>query len=114
MPVTLEAEGAIAIWEGAVVESVRAAGPDLSQRQLAIVLTVYSGEAPPTVRGLAARLNIAKPAVTRALDRLEELGFVRRLPDQRDKRSITVGRTVKGAIYLREMADRLVAAAKNA
>jgi DNA-binding transcriptional MocR family regulator len=34
-----------------------------------------------TVRGLAIHLRISKPAVTRALDRLEEEGLAKRGPD---------------------------------
>jgi DNA-binding MarR family transcriptional regulator len=60
---------------------------------------------PHTVRGLAAFLNISKPAVTRALDRLGKLGFARRKIDEHDRRSVLVQRTVKGSVFLREFAD---------
>jgi len=69
------------------------------------------GQSPHTVRGLAAELRVSKPAITRALDRLEELELIKRLPDERDKRSILVGRTIAGSVYLREMADRITMAA---
>jgi DNA-binding MarR family transcriptional regulator len=61
---------ALDLWRTVLVDTVRSAGPDLSARQLAIVLTVYLTPPPHTVRGLAALLRISKPAVTRALDRL--------------------------------------------
>jgi DNA-binding MarR family transcriptional regulator len=66
------------------------------------------------VRGLAAALNIAKPAVVRALDRLEELDFVRRREDPDDKRNVLLERTVKGAVYLRETGDLIAVAALGA
>jgi DNA-binding MarR family transcriptional regulator len=87
------------------VTSVRSHGPDLSARQLALVLMVYMTPAPHTVRGLAALLNVSKPAITRALDRLGKLGIVRRKVDETDRRSILVQRTVKGSVFLREFAD---------
>jgi DNA-binding MarR family transcriptional regulator len=59
---------------------------------------------------LAASLAISKPAVTRALDRLESHEFVRRATDDRDRRSIIVLRTIKGSVYLRELADHIVRA----
>jgi DNA-binding MarR family transcriptional regulator len=53
-----------------------------------------------TVRGLAAKLNASKPATTRALDRLSELGLVRRKADPLDRRSILIHRTTAGAAFL--------------
>ena len=40
---------------------------DLSARQITILLTIYLEPPPHTVRGLAAKLNVTKPVVTRAL-----------------------------------------------
>ncbi len=96
---------ALRTWQAAVEEILRLDGPDLTLRQTAVMLAVYLEGGLPTVRGLAARLGIGKPAVTRALDRLEGLGFVRRRTDTRDKRSIIVHRTVTGSVFLAELAD---------
>ena len=52
-----------------VVAMVRRDGPDLSARQLAVFLTCYLSDNAHTVRGLAAELNVSKPAITRALER---------------------------------------------
>jgi DNA-binding MarR family transcriptional regulator len=68
-----------------------------------VLLTVYLTEGPHTVRGLAAALNVSKPAITRALDRLGELDLARRKTDPADRRSVLVQRTVKGAAFLREI-----------
>jgi len=86
-----------------VVALVRRDGPDLSARQLGVFLTVYLGEDPHTVRGLAKELNVSKPAITRALDRLGVHDFTRRQIDPKDRRSVLVQRTVKGAALLREI-----------
>lgn len=104
---------ALDIWRGAIVESVRRDSPDLSARQMAVLTTVYLQPSPHTVRGLAESLNISKPAVTRALDRLSELGLVRRKPDDQDRRSVLIQRTVKGSVYLTEFAELIIAAAKT-
>lgn len=108
----LSNQNALTLWFGAIAESVRGAGPDLSARQMAILLTVYLGSPPHTVRGLAASLNVSKPAVTRALDTLSKHGFVRRAPDPQDKRSIFVQRTVRGSVFLSEFSDLVVASAR--
>jgi len=79
-----------------------------------VFLTVYLGEGPHTVRGLAASLNVSKPAITRALDRLGELDFARRKTDPQDRRSVLVQRTVKGAALLREMRSIMAEAAATA
>ena len=66
-------------------------------------LTVYLTDGPHTVRGLAAELNVSKPAITRALDRLGELDLARRKVDPMDRRSILVQRTLKGTAFLRDL-----------
>jgi len=93
----------VGILRETVVAMVRKDGPDLSARQLGVFLTVYLRDAPHTVRGLAAELNVSKPAITRALDRLGEFNFARRKIDPLDRRSILVQRTLKGAAYLRDV-----------
>jgi DNA-binding MarR family transcriptional regulator len=105
MSLELTPSESLELWRRVVLTSVRAHGPDLTARQLALVLMVYMTPAPHTVRGLASLLNISKPAITRALDRLGKLGIVRRKVDESDRRSILVQRTVKGSVFLREFAD---------
>ena len=98
------------MWRLAVTEGVRSKGPDLSSRQMAIMLTIYLMPPPHTVRGLAAALRISKPAVTRGLNSLAKLAFVRRKPDPDDTRSVLVERTVKGSVHLTDFADAVVRA----
>ncbi len=114
MDFDLTAVQALHLWRSAIVESVRRDGPDLSARQMALMLTVYLTPPPHTVRGLALSLNISKPAITRALDRLSEFGMVKRKVDDTDRRSVLVQRTVKGSVFLREFGDLIVAAAGEA
>src|ERR1700710_2020186 len=82
---------------------VRRDGTDLSARQLAVFLTCYLNEGGHTVRGLAADLNISKPAITRALDRLGELDLARRKVEPLDPRSVNVIRTLNGSSFLRDL-----------
>src|ERR1700722_17795828 len=88
------------LWRHALVASVRGETPDLSARQMALMLSVYLGDGPHTVRGLAQALRISKPAVSRALDRLGELSYVRRARDDLDRRNVLVQRTPNGAQFL--------------
>lgn len=100
----------IGILRDTVVALVRRDGPDLSARQLGVFLTVYLNEGPHTVRGLAAELNVSKPAITRALDRLGELDLARRKIDPQDRRSVLVQPTAKGQGLLLDMRGILVEA----
>ena len=113
MSEAMTSEAALNLWRQALVMAVRDQGPDLSARQMALLLTVYLAPPPHTVRGLARALNISKPAVVRALDSLGKLGFVRRRRDEADRRSVLVQRTVKGAVYLSDFAGRIMAAAET-
>jgi DNA-binding MarR family transcriptional regulator len=104
----------VGILRDTVVALVRRDGPDLSARQLGVFLTVYLTDGPHTVRGLAAELNVSKPAITRALDRLGELDLARRKVDPMDRRSVLVQRTLKGAAFLRDMRSIMAQADQQA
>jgi len=109
--VQLEPKDVLALWHAVTVAGMARGQPDLSTRQMAVLLQVYLEPPPHTVRGLAQTLGISKPAVTRALDRLSLLGFVRRKKDDSDRRSVLVQRTVAGSVFLREFADMAARAA---
>jgi DNA-binding MarR family transcriptional regulator len=101
-----------AIMRDTIVGLVRRDGADLSARQLSVLLICFLEDGPHTVRGLAERLNVAKPAITRALDRLEQFDLVRRAPDPRDRRSVLVSRTAPGASYVAHLRGLMQTAAK--
>jgi DNA-binding MarR family transcriptional regulator len=63
------------------------------------------------VRGLAHELNISKPAVSRALDRLGELGYIRRERDDLDRRNVLVQRTEAGGQFLDNFSKMILSAA---
>jgi DNA-binding MarR family transcriptional regulator len=97
-----------------IVALVRRDGPDLTARQLGVFLTSYLEDEAQTVRGLAAKLDVSKPAITRALDRLSEFDLVRRKTDPLDRRSVLVQRTVSGAAFLRDLKRILTDAGREA
>lgn len=91
------------LLRGTFLSKVRLDQPDLNMRQLAVALVVYQTDEPQTVRGLAKHLNINKPAVTRALDRLRDFDIVRRKIDPDDRRSVLAMRTPMGAAMVRRL-----------
>ncbi|RST32146.1 MarR family transcriptional regulator [Sphingomonas ginkgonis] len=84
----------------ALIGYVRSGEPDLTNRQMALLLIVYLSPGPHTVRGLARMLGVSKPVVTRALNTLGGLGYLRRERDQDDRRNVFVVRTSDGAEFL--------------
>ena len=83
-----------------LLSEVRIDQPDLRLRQLAVLLVAYQTDELLTVRGLAKHLRISRPAVSKALDRLEKSDLIRREPDLRDRRSIILGRTEAGMVLI--------------
>jgi DNA-binding MarR family transcriptional regulator len=86
---------------------------DLSVRQLAVLLTIYLEPPPHTVRGLAAKLRVTKPVITRALDTMGKVDLVSRKRDPADRRNVVIQRTVKGALYVEKLGDVVVAKAQE-
>lgn len=78
---------------------------DLSARQTAILLRVYLTSPPHTIRNLAERLGISKPAICRAVDTLSMLELLKRKKDEDDKRNVFIQRTVAGSVYLSDFAE---------
>ena len=103
MPSVENPDRMIGILRDSIVELVRRDGPDLTARQLGVMLTCYTEAEPQTVRGLAAQLDVSKPAITRALDRLAEFDLVRRKTDPLDRRSVLIQRTGPGAAFVRSL-----------
>lgn len=99
------------IFRKTVSSEIRLDQPDLTLRQLAVMLTVYGAEERQTVRGLAKHLNIAKPPVTRALDALRNLDLAHRESDSRDRRSVHIVRTEAGTAMMRRLAAAMATAA---
>ena len=113
MPVELRPSQALRLWHDVSLDIVRAAEHDPSPRQVTVLLTVYLEAPPHTVRGLAEKLGVTKPAITRALDTMGELGLVYRRRDDRDRRNVIAQRTVEGALYVERLADLIVARARD-
>jgi DNA-binding MarR family transcriptional regulator len=104
---TLGRNEALALWRRLLLAGMGPPTGELTQRQLALLATLYTAEGPYTVRGLATGLAMSKPAVCRALDRLERLGFARRKEDEADRRNVLVQRTVKGAVFMSDLGDAI-------
>ncbi|MEO6433229.1 MAG: MarR family winged helix-turn-helix transcriptional regulator [Sphingomicrobium sp.] len=97
----------------ALIAYVRSGEPGLTNRQMALLMLVYLTPGPHTVRGLARSLSVSKPVVTRALNTLGALGYLRRERDLDDRRNVFVVRTSSGTDFL-EQFRRNVAGASAA
>ena len=93
-------DGPLSGWMRTLIDYVRSGQPDLTNRQMALLMLVYLTPGPHTVRGIATALGVSKPVVTRALNTLGSLGYLRRERDQDDRRNIFVVRTKDGTQFL--------------
>lgn len=87
---------------GDVVHKLVTTGCDLSLRQIDAMLHCHTNQERAearTVRAMATALNISKPAITRALDRLSEQGYGARKTDPLDRRSVIYTLTPKGRAF---------------
>jgi DNA-binding MarR family transcriptional regulator len=99
---------ALRLWHDVNLHLVRDDEPDLSARQISILLTVYLEAPPHTVRDLARKLGVTKPVVTRALNAMGKFDLLSRRRDEKDRRNVLVQRTVRGALYLERLADVII------
>jgi DNA-binding MarR family transcriptional regulator len=113
LAIEIRASQALRLLHDVALAQVRDAELDLSARQLAILLTVYLETPPHTVRGLAQKLRVTKPVITRALDTMGRLEILSRRRDESDRRNVIVQRTVKGALYVERLADLVIAKSKG-
>jgi DNA-binding MarR family transcriptional regulator len=111
--VELRASQALKLLHDFSYAMVRDGEPDLSARQLTVLLTIYLEPPPHTVRGLAAKLGVTKPVITRALDTMGRIGLLSRRRDEADRRNVVVQRTVNGALYVERLGDMLMEKAKE-
>lgn len=105
---------ALNLWRNITMRMLVEKDIDLSTRQLGILLSVYLTPPPHTVKNLAERLHISKPAVCRAVDMLSMNGFIRRKKDENDNRVVLIQRTLKGSVYLSELSDIILSVSKSA
>lgn len=108
----LSTSQALRLWHDVGLAQVKDDEPDLSLRQMTILLHIYLEPPPHTVRGLAAKLHVSKPVITRALDAMGKLGLVSRRRDERDLRNVLIQRTVKGSLFLERLGDLVSSSSK--
>ncbi len=108
MAISMRPSQALQLWHDVTLQLVRDGGHDLSARQMAILLTIYLDMPPHTVRGLARKLTVTKPVITRALDAMGQMDLVARRRDTADRRNVVIQRTVQGALFLEKLGDVIV------
>lgn len=104
---------ALRSWMQTLINYVRSGQPDLTNRQMALMLLVYLTPGPHTVRGLAHILGVSKPVITRALNTLGSLGYLRRVRDEADRRNVFVAKTSTGQEFLEGFESNLEQDAGN-
>lgn len=113
MSVELRPSQALHLWHQVTLSMVHSQELDLSARQTAVLLTIYLEAPPHTVRGLALKLKVTKPVITRALDTMTKFKLVARKRDETDRRNVIVQRTVEGALAVEKISDLIIARAQE-
>ena len=117
MPVEVRPAQALKLMHDVAYQMVLGANaddvPDFSMRQLTMLLTIYLEPPPHTVRGLARKLGVTKPVITRGLDTMGKHELVTRRRDETDRRNVLIQRTVKGALFVEKLGDLVVEKARE-
>src|SRR5690554_5934381 len=108
MAVSLRPSQSLRLWQQVSLAELQSTSHDLTMRQMAILLTVYLDPPPHTVRGLAAKLGVTKPVITRALDTMGAMKLLMRHRDENDRRNVLVRRTVEGALFVERFGDVII------
>lgn len=78
--------------------------PELTVRQIAVMILCGRGTAESRqVKTLADKINAAKPIVSRAGEKLCDLGYLTRSEIQGDRRTCVLSLTEKGASFLAKL-----------
>lgn len=109
-----EADRLLDTFRRTIIGLIHRENADLTMRQLAVLLICYRDNEPQTVRGLAEKLALHRPGVTRSLDRLEDASLIRREIDPHDRRSVFTARTAAGQGFLHGLQQTMAAAAEAA
>ncbi len=78
-----------------------------------VIMNVLNELGPVPVSTVGKRLIIAKPQMTRLIDRLIDLNIVQRQPDSNDRRVINIKLTEKGLVILEQCRTRVRDNIKN-
>ena len=113
MSTDLTPRDALPLWHDVALELVHDGEFDFSLRQLAILFTIYLEDPPHTVRGLAGKLKVTKPVITRALDTMGQRDLLKRRRDEEDRRNVMIERTDKGAALIEKIGILISARAKG-
>lgn len=87
---------------------------DLTSRQMGALLICQLEAGPHTIGELAARLGIPKAAITRATDRLEAAGLLRRVQDRHGRPIVLITTTAAGTEFVAHLQRQLRKAARAA
>ena len=80
---------------------------DLTNRQMAILLTIYDGKDEYSIKKLTEELHLTKPTISRAVERLLELNLVSKRTNPKDRRRVIVEKTFDGNVFIETLTKYL-------
>lgn len=88
---------------GEIILHIVQSNDDLTMRQLVLFLAIYHHGVRGSTKDYAGYMNVAKPVVTRAMDRLEQLQLMKRSFSPIDRRMVVVHKTAIGEAYYQHL-----------
>lgn len=83
-----------------IMDEIKSVKAEKMVDNISLPMTIYMREVVemgnPTLSELAARMGRSKPSVTIAIDKLERMGYVKRIQADKDRRSFHIHLTDKG------------------
>jgi DNA-binding MarR family transcriptional regulator len=105
-------QAGLMLWKDVLLENVQSRQPDLTNRQMAVLLVVYTSKHAQTVGSLVAALALPEPTVSRSVIALEALGYLKRCRHPTDARRTLMTSTALGAAFLAHL-ESTIAKANN-
>ena len=91
---------AIRVFQRFSEQEARLAGLTPAQHQLLLSIRGHAGDEPPVIADLAEALQLRHHSVVELIDRAEQAGLVRRMPDRLDQRKQRIVLTESGRTVL--------------
>ncbi len=77
---------------------------DLHSNEIGLLIFLkHYGKPKQTISDLSNAFGVTRSSITQQVSRLEELGYVQKIVDENDRRSVFVSLTIKGAGFVMKM-----------
>lgn len=109
----MDAERALSFWKDVTLDLSQKDRSDLTARETAVLLSVYLKRPPHTLDVLCYTLSLSRSAIREALAVLFSKGLLYQGEVDKKGGQCSIHRTVKGTLFLDDMADAVRSASED-